>query len=414
MTDAAFPLKVSANGRYLVDSKNRPFLYHADTCWRIANRLTRTDALHFLDDRRARGFNTLHIHAINKEKTGTANPDGHKPFAPEDDITRPNAPYWQHLDEILKLATERGFLLAVSAVWFGYNGSGWRRNFTQENAPVYGRFLAERYNHHQNIVWILGGDNNPDGPDDKREATRILARTLRQIAPHQLRTYHAQNEHPSAHWFADDDWLDINFAYSYDQVYRQVLREYDRTPVRPIILSETGYEGEGNTGFSWNAELVRKQAWWTLLAGGAGHAQGNGTVWYLGDGWQQFLDKPATRHMSHVKALFDAHDWWKLVPDREHTLVTRGWRSFGDAHNAGAARFEDGGFALVYVPAVRTFMVDMGRLRGPVRARWYDPTWGAYQPVTGSPFPADGKREFTTPAHLNAAGDDDWALVLEA
>jgi hypothetical protein len=252
-----FSLSISPNGRYLVNQDGQPFLYHADTGWRIAQRLSLPDAIEYLDERRAGGFNTLHMHAINFEREGPANYTGVQPFDPIDDLTQPNEAYWQHVDAIFEAATERGFVLAISAAWFGYGGAGWRPYVTVEAAGVYGRFLGQRYSHLQNIVWIQGGDNNPG---DRADAAAALAGAIREVALHHLHTYHASSEHASSAFFHAADWLDINMAYTYHEAYKQVLAEYNRSaPIRPIVLGETGYENEANTGFPWTTRLVRQQ-----------------------------------------------------------------------------------------------------------------------------------------------------------
>ncbi len=65
------------------------------------------------------------------------------------------------------------------------------------------------------------------------------------------------------------------------------------------------------------------------------------------------------------------------------------------------------------MPTRRTITVDMTRLRGPVTARWYDPTNGTFSTISGSPFANSGTRNFAPPGK-NSAGDGDWVLVLES
>jgi hypothetical protein len=54
--------------------------------------------------------------------------------------------------------------------------------------------------------------------------------------------------------------------------------------------------------------------------------------------------------------------------------------------------------------------IDMTKIAGRVRARWYDPTNATYSLI--GVFPNVGTHDFTPPA-TNAAGDGDWVLVLE-
>ncbi len=78
-----------------------------------------------------------------------------------------------------------------------------------------------------------------------------------------------------------------------------------------------------------------------------------------------------------------------------------------------AARTPDGKLVIAYIPSVRAITVDMTKLSGRIRARWFDPTKGTYTAVAGSPFPNTGRRQFK-PSGTNADGAGDWVLVLTA
>ncbi len=55
----AYPLKVSANHRYLVDRNDKPFLIVGDTPQDLISRLTEEEADRYFADREAHGFNTM-------------------------------------------------------------------------------------------------------------------------------------------------------------------------------------------------------------------------------------------------------------------------------------------------------------------------------------------------------------------
>ena len=80
---------------------------------------------------------------------------------------------------------------------------------------------------------------------------------------------------------------------------------------------------------------------------------------------------------------------------------------------ATAARTPDGSLVLAYLPTRRTVTIDMTRLSGPIRARWFDPSNGAYTAIAGSPLANNGSRNFTPPGD-NHDGDGDWVLALES
>lgn len=55
----AYPLRLSANHRYLVDRNNKPFLIVGDTPQDLMSRLTEKEADRYFADREAHGFNTM-------------------------------------------------------------------------------------------------------------------------------------------------------------------------------------------------------------------------------------------------------------------------------------------------------------------------------------------------------------------
>jgi hypothetical protein len=91
-------------------------------------------------------------------------------------------------------------------------------------------------------------------------------------------------------------------------------------------------------------------------------------------------------------------------------LVTAGYEA--DATYAAAAYAGDGCCALVYLPTNRTITVNLGMVRGPIVARWFDPTNGAFLPVGAGPTVSTAAQLFTPPQR-NSANDADWVLVLD-
>ena len=137
----AFPLKVDPSGRFLADQRGTPFLVHGDTPWSLTHNLTLEEAVRYLDDRRARGFNSLLVSApdaYDPEGKATYPPDryGNQPFE-SGDWTRPVEAYWAHVDRVLKKAAEdvraypyRAILSGAAGHLFGnkplwYCGRGW-------------------------------------------------------------------------------------------------------------------------------------------------------------------------------------------------------------------------------------------------------------------------------------------------
>lgn len=157
-----------------------------------------------------------------------------------------------------------------------------------------------------------------------------------------------------------------------------------------------------------------------MLSGGTGQFYGNAYTWSFKAGWQSHLDTPGTAQLKIWKEFFAALPWQDLVPDQNHSILTAGSGTYGtlqtrvsESDYSTAAATSDGSLAVVYMPTARTITINMETLRGSTRARWFDPTIGAYHDVPGSPLAKSGSHEFTPPGK-NHEGDSDWVLLLDA
>ena len=397
----AYPLKVSANKRYLVDQRNLPFFYHADTAWQLFTKLTKAEAEQYLEDRRSKGFNAIQVQILTYAPRAAVNREGQAPFI-NNDMTKPNDAYFAHVDWVVNRAAKKGLLMVMSSAWFGNGADGWRNSLNTSNARTYGRYLGKRYRNFNNVVWIQGGDDPVKG---KLEAVRKLAAGIKENAPQQLQTYH-DAERASSQTLNDEDWLDINMTYSRSENYAQVLNEYNRKPVRPIVDGENQYV-DGNN----NAFVGRKQAYWVMLSGASGHAYGIEPVWSLEPGWQKALNDRSAFQMRHLKNLFASRVWYNLKPDQAHTVVTDGYGKFGEDNYVTAAYTPDGSLMIAYLPEGGSLTVDLSKFNGSVKAQWFDPTNGSYREA-GS-FKNFGRRNISSP-ESNSDADRDWVLLMES
>ena len=158
------PLQVADDHRHLVHADGTPFFYLGDTAWELFHRLNREEADRYLDDRARKGFTVIQA-VVLAELDGLHVPNayGEKPLV-DDDPTRPNEKYFEHVDFIVNAAVARGIHIGMLPTW----GDKWNKKwgagpeiFTPENAAMYGEFLGRRYRA-KPIIWILGGDRNPE------------------------------------------------------------------------------------------------------------------------------------------------------------------------------------------------------------------------------------------------------------
>ena len=280
----AFPTSVSANGRHLVDGQGRPYLLHGDSAWSLVVELDEGEARQYLDDRRARGFNVVLTSAIENKFSSQPplNAAGAAPFVGRAFGT-PNEAYFEHLDWLVSEAAQRGITLLLVPAYLGYSGTdeGWYAEVVAaSNADMraYGEFLGERYRNAPNIVWVIGGDQNPSAT--ARTRTEQMAAGLRAVDPGHLMTAHTGPNQNAAEVWGSSSWLDVDNVYSYGAPADAVAQAYGANPVRPVFFMEGVYENEQGADDS----LIRTQAWASLLSGASGQIFGNNPIWHFDTG----------------------------------------------------------------------------------------------------------------------------------
>src|SRR5437868_7308930 len=243
-------LKVSDNRRFLVRDDGAPFFYLGDTAWALFQRLDLADATRYLEDRAAKGFTVIQAVALS-EFDGLRVPNCYGDLPLHDcDPLQPNEAYFRHVDAVIDTAAKLGLVIGLLPTWGDKVGPlKWGVGpevFTAENAARYGEFLGARYRD-KPIIWILGGDRNPDSP--QRAATwRALAAGLKRgDGGRHLMTYHPMGVYSSSSFFPGEDWLDFNTFQSSHMVwnrdnYNFIAQDYDHAPPKPCMDGEPNYE----------------------------------------------------------------------------------------------------------------------------------------------------------------------------
>ena len=416
----SFPLRVHTSRRFLVDSAGQPFFLHADSCWSIAVQLTRAQIDNYLDDRQRRGFNGILFnvieHFFSSNKPFYFNEEGNDPFTPMTHFASPNAAYWQLVDYVVEGCARRGIVCLLTPAYLGVGGGssspndeGWDSEVNiSSNADLqrYGAFLAKRYTR-RNIIWILGGDYNPPNPAKQWNiATGILS-----VDPKALVSGHgSRNTESYKVWNGQPGWNLNNIYVDLDGIAQPAsATAYARSGPIPFFLIEGAYGGAQTDG------ACRLQVYQSILSGACGHCFGSFPIWGFGEphvnggigparALQSSLDTPAIRQMGHLRRLFLAYAWWKLVPRTDSSLVTT-------ALGSGTSRIcpalaSDRSFAMVWTIG-SNFTLNMSALATRnIRCRWFDPVQGAFTAVSDSPFANSGVRVFSPPGES--------VLVLDA
>jgi hypothetical protein len=427
-SSGVFPLRVEPGKRHLVDASGRPFLLHADTAWSLIADLPIGEAETYLEDRRQKGFNAVIVNLLERKfaRNAPSNFYGASPFSTPGDFSTPNEAYFTHADQVLRTAAEKGILVLLTPAYIGAEGTdeGWLQEMLasgEGSMTAYGRYLGKRYSLYTNILWVNAGDHDP--PTNGRELVRRIALGIKDFDVTSLHTAHTNPESSPTTIWAGESWLSVNNVYTYVDVPSMARSAH--AIGMPFLLFESRYENE-RTPAEGTEQRVRVQAYQALLSGAMGQAFGNNPIWHFGgqgifnvspSDWQQWLNSPGANSMVHLRTLFAAREWWKLVPDATNTFLTGGYAGSEPYELAVAARASDGSFALVYIPSAREVTVDLAQLSGThVVARWYDPASGQFLPVPGSPF-ARASQVLPTPTGGNASTTgafSDWVLVLES
>jgi len=421
----AYPLKLSANRRYLVDQRNTPFLIVGDSPQSLIGNLSLEEAAAYIADRKAARFNALWVDLLCVKYTGCRSDgstvDGIQPFTKAGDLSTPNPRYFARARAAVELAAKSGVVIFLDPIETG----GWlpvlRANGIAKDY-AYGRFLGKSFANFANIVWASGNDfqtwhNATDDAD-----VLAVARGIHSLEPSRLQT--VELNYPRSSSLDDARWrplVDLDAAYTYYPTYAEVLKEYDRRSFLPVYMAEAGYEFEQNLPSISKGDppILRRQEYWSMLSGSSGQFYGNHYTWQFAESWQHHLDTTGSRQVGYLAKLFESLQWFRLVPDQRHRIVTAGYGRFAVAGGVGTSDYvttaatPDDSLAVSYLPSGGTISVDMARFTGPVTGRWYDPTRGTYVAVSGSPFRHAGSVRLTPPGR-NADGAPDWVLVLTA
>lgn len=418
---------VSDNGRYLLKN-GKPFFWLGDTAWELFHRLDQEEADRYLKRRSEQGFTVIQAVALAElDGLHTPNAYGETPLV-NDDPTKPNEKYFEHVDYIINKADEYGINIGLLPTWgdkiFKDRWGAGPEIFNEANAAVYATWLANRYKAKNNIVWILGGDRNPRNERDVAIWNAMGAAIQKVMNNKAVISYHPQpNATGSAQWFHQQPWLSFNMfqnGHCRDvAIYDKISTVYNMKPTKPVMDAEPLYEDHPvcfnakDLGTS-SAYDVRKYAYLDLFAGAHGHTYGCHDIWQMysekAEGingphmyWHQALELPAANQMVFVKKLMLSHPLLERVPDQSLVIES----NLTPAERIQATRGND--YLFVYTAAGKPFTVTMGKIKGDrLNAYWYDPRNGQSKDIGG--VENKGTKKFDPPS---TGYGQDWVLVLD-
>ncbi|RPJ51401.1 MAG: DUF4038 domain-containing protein [Chloroflexi bacterium] len=388
------PIRISPNGRYFVDPAGHPVFWLGDTQWELFRQYAPDTALKILRDRHVKGFNIILIMLTGVDTprvdpslpASFANLQGELPWIEEDPL-RPNERYFNHVDTMIRLGEQTGqiFVVGVYHQWHAHI-------IPLEKARQWSCWVAKRYKDVPNLIWSM----YPRASEAYIPVCREIAAGLQEGdgGAHMI-SVHPDPSVASSSFIHGEDWLDFNMIQTcvdYDQIQAAVSADYIRTPVKPVVMAEGGYEGLALNHLQ-TAREIRQQAYWTQLAGGH-HVYGHNDAWRFPLNWADWLDSPGSRSLARFHEIFAAlPGWWDLVPDP--AILASGAGS-GFALNATACSI-NGDWLLAYLSGPGQVSIRLDRLTAgrQAQATWINPA--SDERVMAGEFAAEGDRSFTSP-----------------
>jgi hypothetical protein len=394
-----YPIKVSENRRYFVDQKGNPVFWLGTTQWQIFREYTLEEARTTLERVKANGFAFVQAMLMGVGDGTKPNVYGEKPWVNDDPLT-PNEAYFKNVDSVIQIAGENDLVFSVTLYHQRY-----RNHITVKNARAWAKWLATRYKRVPNIVWSM----TPEAKQEFVPVLRELAAGLKEgDEGYHIITFKPDPAPYSSSFIHEEPWLDFNAMQTWNSVhliYPMVTKDYNLTPTKPVLMAEGAYEQGSEYGFDVTPLWIRRQAYYSYLAG-AHHTYGHNDSWRVLPTWKKALDAPGAVQMGVLRKIFLAREeWWNLVPDQ--SIFVSGGNTSGRVLNL-AARHKDGKWVMVYLGSKSSFSANMNKIASAkVSAFWIDPKTGDSVPI--GTFPNSGVQSFSTP--------DDWEdalLMLEA
>jgi hypothetical protein len=415
ITPPVFPLKVSTDGRHLVDQNDVPFIIVGESAWTLLTEVSAADTDIYLDDRQAKGFNTimvmLTVHGYPGFPNAPATASGIQPFTTPGNFSTPNSAYFAYVDSVINKAAARGMLVLLAPAYLGYHcgtdvqPEGWCAEMKTNGTTImqnYGAYIGSRYASFPNIIWLNGGDCNAASYGATAVMEAVIT-GMKAYDSNHLHTAHC-SRYSSAYDCDNNSWLDVNTAYSdCTSTASAVSTDYNQS-TKPLFFIEGYYENDDNAP---SQQCLDSHSYWSVTGGAFGALFGNDPIIYFGSGWQSSLDLQGSTNQSNFGTFFRSISWHTLVPDYAHTVMTAGYGTLTNTTYAGCARASDGLSIVAYLPTQRAVTIDMTKVSGtPVTAKWFNPTTAVY--TTIGTYANTGTQSFTPPS------SGDWALLLTA
>lgn len=386
-----WPLKKSTDGYYLIDQSGVPFFIAGDTPWSLIANSSYAEATGYLNAMQTKGVTAILTNLIEHEFSDNApnNYYNEPPFDTPGDFTTPNNDYFLFADSVIAMAKTRGIVVFLTPAYMGYGcgSQGWATEYSSDaELTSWGGYVGNRYKDYDNIIWVGGGDADQSACDLISEHNAMMNAIIAVdtdglCTAHSYRTRSAKDDY-------NETWLDLNSTYVDASIAAESNTTYGQG-LWPSFLIEGYYEGE-----SGDMNVYLEQFYTPVLyARHIGSFLGNNPRWLCGSGWTSTYNSDATKALGYLSGLMRSRPFWKLIPDRSHTVMTANYPN-------EVAMTSDSTCMIAYFPTAETnSTIDMTEFSGDsVKAYWFNPETGGV--TTIGTYASSGTQQLSPSADI--------------
>jgi hypothetical protein len=361
----SFPLKIHPNGKHITDNNGKPFLMVADVAWQMLRKLSYTEAVSYMDQRKSQSFNTFLVQLLPALPT-QRNYNKTTPFN-NNDISQPNKAYFDYLEKIIISARERSLVVGVvvsrkswNVVFDAHKEDAWK---------AYGQYVGERFAKFSNIIWIVSEEEYQSAAQYK-----YIAEGLRNASPNNL-IASLSTCSPTLAIDNTPNKSDLKFVIPDSTV---TVSEYANLAnwqknsaelsVRPFLIANSEFPKE----IKDQSVLIRNQAYQSVISSAAGFCHMS-TIKNFNPTWKVNITRDGAEYIDHFVKILKGIPWEYMYPELSPGLLP----DTTDQKKIGIFSLSNNRLAMLYTPDSNPVKLDLTKLKGnEFRVVWYSPRTG--------------------------------------
>ncbi|MCE7059102.1 DUF4038 domain-containing protein [Dyadobacter sp. CY343] len=359
-----FPLKISPNGRHIIDNNGVPFLMVADVAWQLLRRLSYTEAVHYMDIRKAQSFNTFLVQLLPMLPT-QKNYQKVAPFV-NNDISKPNKAYFDYFDKIIAAAKERNLVVGVvvsrkswNAVFDAHNEAAWKE---------YGTYVGKAFAKHSNIIWIVSEEEYQSAAQFSAISEGIRSVSEGQILA-SLNTCSPTNINDQAPNHSNLKFIipDSTVTPSEYAALANWQKNSAEAALRPFLIANSEFPRE----MTDQSVMIRNQAYQSIMSSAAGFCHMS-TIKNFNPTWKVNIGKDGAEYIHELVKILKGIPWEYMQPDKPDLLTDS-----VDKAEIGIVSLSNKRMSMLYLPSSKPVRLDLNHLQGTeFGAVWYSPRTG--------------------------------------